>query len=392
MKHTRKGPLAGIRVVEFAGIGPGPMCGMLLADMGAEVLLLERLTPTDLGVARPRRFDLVHRGKRSIALDLKAPEGVALAHDLVASADVLVEGFRPGVMERLGLGPEACLTRKPDLIYGRITGFGQSGPLRDAAGHDLNYIALSGALHAIGRQDQPPTAPLNLLGDYAGGAMSLAWGIACALVERATSGRGQVIDAAMVEGAALLMTPFFGLQAAGLHSTQRGTNLLDGGAPHYNAYRCADGAYVAFGAIEHKFRRVFAQRAGLADDSLDGLDDPATWPALHAQLEALFATRTQAEWCALVEGSDACLTPILPIDSLASHPHVAARGVVQAHQGVVQPTPAPRLSRTPGTIDGAPPETGEGGAALATAWGIAPARLQTLAQQGVLRLATDKAA
>ena len=381
---TRQGPLAGIRVLEFAGIGPGPMCGMLLADMGAEVLLLERRTPADIGLPRPRRYELVHRGKRSLAVDLKRPEGVALALDLAASADVLLEGFRPGVMERLGLGPEACLARRPALVYGRITGFGQSGPLRDAAGHDLNYIALSGALHAIGRAGQPPTPPLNLLGDYAGGALSLAFGIASALVERAASGRGQVVDAAMVEGAALLMAPVFGLQAAGLHGAERGSNLLDSGAPHYEVYRCADGEYVAFGAIERKFRAAFAERAGLPAGSLDALDDPATWPQARERLVALFATRTQAGWCALLEGSDACVTPVLPTARMASHAHLAARGVVQQHGGVAQPAPAPRLSRTPGAIDGLPPAPGAGGAALARAWGMAPARLQALEADGVL--------
>lgn len=384
MSALRRGPLAGIRVVEFAGIGPGPMCGMLLADMGAQVLLLERREPAELGLPRPRSAELVHRGKRSIAVDLKRPEGVALALDLVGAADVLVEGFRPGVMERLGLGPDACLARRPSLVYGRMTGYGQSGPMRDAAGHDLNYIALSGALRAIGRAGQPPTPPLNLVGDYAGGAMSLAWGIACALVERATSGRGQVIDAAMVEGAALLMTPFFGLQAAGMHDGPRGANLLDSGAPHYDVYRCACGEYVAFGAIERKFRAAFAERIGLPKDSLDALDDPATWPAAKAQLSALFASRTQAAWCALLDGSDACVTPVLSGAQLAAHPHAVARGSLPQHGGIVQPAPAPRLSRTPGAIDGAPPATGEGGVAVAAAWGIDATRLQALQAAGVV--------
>ena len=384
MSALRRGPLAGIRVVEFAGIGPGPMCGMLLADMGAQVLLLERRAPADLGLPRPRRAELVHRGKRSIAVDLKRPEGVALALDLVGAADVLVEGFRPGVMERLGLGPDACLARRPSLVYGRMTGYGQSGPMRDAAGHDLNYISLSGALHAIGRAGQPPTPPLNLVGDYAGGAMSLAWGIACALVERSTSGRGQVIDAAMVEGAALLMTPFFGLQAAGMHDGPHGSNLLDSGAPHYDVYRCADGEYVAFGAIERKFRAAFAERAGLPKDAFDALDDPATWPAAKARLTALFATRTQAAWCALLDGSDACVTPVLSGPQLAAHPHVVARGSLPVHDGIAQPAPAPRLSRTPGAIDGAPPAAGEGGVALAAAWGIDARRLQALQVAGIV--------
>lgn len=387
---TRSGPLAGIRVLEFAGIGPGPMCGMLLADMGAEVLLLERPNGGDLGLPRPRRYELVHRGKQSLVIDLKQAEARALALDLVERADVLIEGLRPGAMERLGLGPDACLARRPTLVYGRVTGYGQSGPLREAAGHDLNYIALSGALHAMGRAGQPPTPPLNLLGDYAGGAMSLAWGIACALLERGRSGRGQVVDAAMVEGAALLMTPAFGLQAAGLHGAPRGENLLDSGAPHYDVYRCADGEYVAFGAIERRFRAAFAERAGLPAHSLDELDDARSWPAWRARLGALFATRTQAEWCALLEDSDACVTPVLAREQMARHPHLAARGVLQEHAGLAHPAPAPRLSRTPGAIAGAPPTPGRGGAELASAWGLDAARLQALAAAGVPGCLTEE--
>ncbi len=380
----RKGPLAGVRVVEIMGIGPGPLCGMLLADMGAEVLLVERLEPSGNGIARPRSTELAHRGKRSIAVDLKSADGVALVLDLVALADVLTEGFRPGAMERLGLGPEACLARNPRLVYGRMTGYGQHGPLARVAGHDLNYISLTGALDAIGRAGQPPSPPLNLVGDYAGGSMSLAFGIACALVERARSGAGQVIDASMVEGASVLMAPLAGLQASGLHTAPRGQNLLDSGAPFYDVYACADGRYIAFAPIERKFREVFAERAGLARDTLTRLDDPARWAEGKALLSALFAGKTQAQWCELLEDVDACVTPVLALADAPAHRHNAARESYVQVDGVVQPAPAPRFSRTPGAVSGAPPQTGQGGDAVAVAWGIDAARLAALRALGVV--------
>ena len=375
---SRQGPLAGVRVVEIAGIGPGPMCGMLLADMGAEVLLVERLEPADIGIARPRKYELPHRGKRSIAVDLKHADGVALVADLVAAADVLIEGFRPGTMERLGLGPDVCMARHPGLIYGRMTGYGQTGPLGRTAGHDLNYIALTGALYAIGRADQLPSPPLNLVGDYAGGSMNLAFGIACALAERGRSGLGQVIDASMLEGAALLMTSHFGMYAAGMHTAPRGQNLLDSGAPFYNVYACADGALIAFAAIEHKFRAVFADRAGMTRESLTRLDDPALWHEGKAMLTKLFASRTQRDWCDLLEHTDACITPVLTHEQAPSHKHNAARGSFVMNDGVTQPGVAPRFSRTPGAISAPPPETGAGGEATAQAWGIPVTRLEEL--------------
>lgn len=382
------GPLAGVQVVELAGIGPGPMCGMLLADMGAQVLLVERLEPANIGIARPRRYELSHRGKQSLAVDLKHADGVALVADLIASADVLVEGFRPGTMERLGLGPQACMARHPGLVYGRMTGYGQDGPLHEVAGHDLNYLALSGALHALGPADGKPAAPLNLLADYAGGALNLAFGIACALVERNRSGLGQVIDASMVEGAAMLMTSMFGLYGAGQHTAPRGHNLLDGGAPHYATYACADGAYVAFAAIEHKFRAVFAERTGLPREALMRLDDPATWPQGRAMLDELFATRTRREWCELLEDADACVTPVLDRDEAPHHPHNAARGSFVVQDGVTQPAPSPRFSRTPGGVSTPPPPRGAGGEATAAAWGISTARLQALRAAGVIGTAS----
>ncbi|MHA7598771.1 CaiB/BaiF CoA transferase family protein [Alicycliphilus sp. T452] len=364
------GPLAGIRVVEFAGIGPGPVCGMLLADLGAEVLLIERPEAGgDLGIPRARRFEVGHRGKASLALDLRQPLALDFAKRLLVRADVLIEGFRPGTMERLGLGPDACLAANPGLVYGRMTGYGQSGALALRAGHDINYIALSGALHAIGRAGQPPTPPLNLVGDYAGGSMLLAFGIAAALVERARSGQGQVIDASMVEGAGLLMSSFFGMQAAGLVARPRGENLLDSGAPFYDVYRCSDGGYVAFGAIERRFRQVFAERTGFALDLLLD-DDPAHWPRLREALARLFAQRPRDAWCALLEDTDACVTPVLAPQEVAGHRHNAGRRSFQTVQGVVQAAPAPRFSRSAAPMPGEPPEPGEGGAALARSWGL----------------------
>ncbi|MBO9513243.1 MAG: CoA transferase [Variovorax sp.] len=371
MSSRRSGPLAGVRVVEFAGIGPGPLCGMLLADMGAEVLLIERSDPGDLGMPRPRRYELAHRGKASLRVDLKSPEGLAAARALVAAADVVIEGFRPGVMERLGLGPEDCGALNERLVYARITGYGQSGPMRHVAGHDLNYIALSGALSALGRAGQPPTPPMNLLGDYAGGSMCMAFGIACALRERGVSGKGQTIDASMVEGAGVLMAPFFGLYAAGMHDRPRGQNLLDTGAPFYDVYRCADGRFVAFAAIERKFRLVFARKAGVAEDVMLGMDDPAAWAEGKALLTRLFATRSQRAWCELLEGSDACITPVLDHEEVDAHPHHAARRSFVRPGGICQPAPAPRFSRTPGGISSPPPEPGAGGQEMARAWGVA---------------------
>ena len=385
--HTssgRSGPLSGIRVVEIAGIGPGPMCGMMLADMGAEVLLVERPTPSGVGIQRPRRFELPHRGKQSIIVDLKDDQGVALVLDLIAAADVVIEGFRPGTMERLGLGPDVCMARHPGLIYARMTGYGQTGPLAQTAGHDLNYISLSGALDAIGRAGQPPSPPLNLVGDYAGGSMNLAFGIACALIERGRSGQGQIIDASMAEGAALLMSSLFGMYAAGMHTAARGENLLDSGAPFYDVYACADGAYVAFAAIEHKFRTVFAQRAGVEPTLLTGLDDPARWAEGKAMLTTLFATRTQREWCELLEDTDACLTPVLSREQAPWHKQSAARGSFVDSDGIMQPGVAPRFSRTAGAVTSPPPLAGQGGVTLARAWGLDAAHLDALRDAGIV--------
>lgn len=379
----KSGPLRGMRVVEFCGIGPAPMCGMLLADMGADVLLLERTEPADVGLPRPRRFDLAHRGKRSICVDIKSEEGRAFAIELCGKADVVIEGFRPGTMERLGLGPHVLLERNPRLIYGRMTGYGQDGPLSAVAGHDLNYISLTGALHSIGEKGGKPVPPLNLLGDYAGGSMSLAFGIACALVERASSGQGQVVDASMVEGTALLLAPLLGLVHAGMHSPVRGTNILDGGAPFYDTYRCADGGYIAFAAIELKFRKAFAQAVAFPDGVPLFSSNAEDWPQVRQALEHLFAQETQRHWCAVLEHLDGCVTPVLSVTDAAEHHHNAARRSFVSPNGVVQPAPAPRLMRTPGEA-GTPPAPGEGGWHLARQWGVNAERLSQLRGAGVL--------
>jgi alpha-methylacyl-CoA racemase len=340
------GPLAGIKIVELTGIGPGPMCAMLLADLGATVLRIDRPGPSDLGVPRPLRYDLLLRGRRCLALDLKHPDGKALALRLIERADALIEGFRPGVTERLGLGPEACLARNPRLVYGRVTGWGQEGALAQAAGHDLNYIALVGAVHAFGRRGQPPTPPLNLIGDFGGGALYTAFGMVCAILEAQRSGRGQVVDAAMVDGTASLMTAFFGMMAAGLGSHERGTNILDTGAHFYEVYECADGRWISVAAIERKFYAELLRRLDIDPATLPPQMDREHWPEAKARLAALFKTRTRDEWCALLEGTDACFAPVLTTDEAPHHPHNKVRRTYVEIDGIVQPAPAPRFSRT----------------------------------------------
>jgi len=371
------GPLAGFRIIEFAGIGPAPMAAMLFADLGASVIRLDRIEPNDLGVDMPRRFSLLARSRPSVAVDIKHPDGLALAADLIGRADGLIEGFRPGTMERLGLGPEMALKRNPRLVYGRMTGWGQSGPLAQAAGHDLNYLALTGALAAIGRAGAKPTPPLNLAADFGGGALYLAFGMACAMLEAQRSGKGQIVDAAMTEGAASLMTIFYGLYAAGLHRLERGTNLLDSGSAIYDTYECADGACIAIAPIELKFRKVLFERLGLPYTKDDGA-------ALHNKLEALFKTRTRDEWCALLEGTDACFAPVLTMAEAPHHPHNVARGSFIEIDGVVQPGPAPRFSRTPAGRPTPPQARGEGSRTALLEWGIAATRIDALLAGGVL--------
>lgn len=343
----QRGPLAGVRVIEMAGIGPGPLAGMMLADMGAEVLRIERPGETDLGVKRERRYDLMLRGRKAIALDLKEPLAVQAVLDLVASADMLIEGFRPGVMERLGLGPEACHARNPRLVYGRVTGWGQTGPLASSAGHDINYIALTGALNAIGRRGQPPSIPPAYLGDFAGGGMFLVAGVLAALFEASKSGKGQVVDAAIVDGTAALSSVFFGLSAAGMWNAERGTNLLDSGAHYYNVYACKGGGWISVGPIEARFYRDLLARIGIDPDSLGEQLDPRNWPDATDRLAAIFVTRTRDEWTALLEGTDACVAPVLDFTEAPHHPHLQARQTFVDIDGVTQPAPAPRFSRTP---------------------------------------------
>lgn len=349
-----KGPLQGLRVIEMAGIGPAPFCAMMLADMGAEILRIQRPEPEPQAPPERRQFDVMTRGRPSLAVDLRAPGGAARVLDLLDSADVLIEGFRPGVMERLGLGPDICLARLPGLVYGRMTGWGQSGPLANYAGHDINYIALSGALHAIGRSDQTPTLPLNYIGDFGGGGMMLAFGILCAVLEAKQSGQGQVVDAAMSDGAALLSSMMYGMHADGKWSNQRGDNLLDGGAHFYNTYACADGKHIAIGAIEPQFYSLLLEHCGIDEQEPLEQMDAGKWPELKCRFAALFRTRTRQQWCDLLEATDACFTPVLDWDEAPQHPHNLARKTFVTIDGVVQPAPAPRFSRTPPAM---PPST-----------------------------------
>jgi len=378
------GPLTGVKVLELAGIGPGPFCGMLLADMGADVLRVDRAQESDLGLPVEPKFDIMARGRRSVALDLKRPESIAMVLDWVAKADVLTEGFRPGVTERLGLGPDACFARNPRLVYGRVTGWGQHGPLAQAAGHDINYIALTGALHAIGRKGGAPVPPLNLLGDFGGGGMVLAFGIACALFETRVSGKGQVIDAAMTEGVAGLMAMFYGRMAAGHWRDQRGVNVLDTGAPWYDVYETADGKHVAIGSIEARFYAELLARLGLDPAALPGQFEFARWPELRAAFTAAFKTRTRDAWCKEMEGTDVCFAPVLSITEASRHAHNRARGTFAEIDGVTQPAPAPRFSRTPGAIARGAPRRGEGGAQALADWGFGKAEIEGFRAHGAL--------
>ena len=353
------GPLHGLRVIELAGIGPVPLCCMLLSDLGADVVRIDRLQPSGLGLALDRRFDVNARNRRSVALDLKAPAGRDAALRLVQGADVLVEGFRPGVAETLGVGPAACRALNPRLVYGRMTGFGQTGPLAQAAGHDLNYIALSGALHAIGAAGGPPVPPLNLVGDYGGGALYLAFGVMAALFERQRSGVGQVVDAAMVDGAASLASVFYGLAAGGQWATERGTNLLDGGAPFYDTYETADGRHISLAALEPKFFARLADALSLEPRFVKRQHDRRLWPEMRQAIAAAVREHTRDEWCARLEGSDACFAPVLSFKEAPAHAHAQARGAFVTVEGVVQPAPAPRFDRTPAGPPRRAPHLGE---------------------------------
>ncbi len=343
------GALTGIRIIEIAGIGPGPFAAMMLADMGADLICVQR---PGGGMFSGGRLDFLNRGKRSVCLNLKTPQGVEALLRLLDDAGGLVEGFRPGVMEKLGLGPEECLARKPSLIYGRMTGWGQEGPLAHSAGHDINYIALGGALYHIGRRGEAPTIPLNLVGDFGGGGMLLAFGMVCALLEAQRSGKGQVVDAAMIDGVALLMISLMGAYQAGAWSDERGANFLDSGLPFYNVYECSDGEYISIGALEPQFYQELVERLG---GQLPEQGDEARRPQLEQRLREIFKSRSRDEWCAQLEGSDACFAPLLRMSELRQHPHHQARGSFREEDGVWEPLPAPRLSRTPGAA-GHPPE------------------------------------
>jgi alpha-methylacyl-CoA racemase len=377
------GPLAGLRVIEMAGIGPAPFCGMLLADMGAEVIRVDRLVPSGLGVETPVKYDLFNRNKKSIALDLKSPDGVAVARRLIAQADMVFEGFRPGVMEKLGLGPDLCLADNPKLVYGRMTGWGQDGPLALAAGHDLNYIALTGALGAIGETGGAPVAPLNLVGDFGGGAMYLAMGMLAALVEAKGSGRGQVVDAAIVDGTASLMTMFHSFQQMGAWSLQRGNNIIDGGAPFYAVYETSDGKYVSVGAIETKFYAELLERLGLAGETLPKQHDKKRWPELRARFAEIFRGKSRDEWCAILEGTDACFAPVLDMIEARTHAHMAARNIHPEVDGVVNPAPAPRFSRTPSEIAHPAVASGSSTADVLAAFGFGAEEIERLKAAGV---------
>ncbi len=372
------GPLQGVKVLEFAGIGPGPFAGMMLADMGAEVLKLDRAQSASASRREQAAFDLLNRGRRSVAIDLKHAEGAALALRLVERSDALIEGFRPGVMERLGLGPEVCLDRNPRLVYGRMTGWGQDGPLAQVAGHDINYIALAGALDAIGRRGEAPVPPLNLVGDFGGGGMLLAFGIVCALLERDRSGRGQVVDAAMVDGAAALMTLMHGMRQAGFWTDERGANLLDTGAHFYDVYETADGKYVSVGSIEPQFYAELVKRLGIQAGELANQMDRSRWPEMKERVAKLFKTRTRDEWCEIREGSDICFAPVLSMAEAPEHPHNRARGTFVRVGDSVQPAPAPRFDRTPPEIQGPPPWAGQHTEEALADWGLDPGEIAEL--------------
>ena len=381
------GPLTGYKIIELAGIGPAPMCAMLLSDLGAEVLRIDRTADAGLGIAIETRYSLLNRGRRSIAFDLKRPEATEALLRLTAKADALIEGFRPGVMERLGLGPDVCLARNPRLVYGRMTGWGQEGPLALAAGHDINYIALSGALHTIGRRGEAPVPPLNLVGDFGGGALYLAFGVVAGLLEAQKSGKGQVIDAAMVDGAASLMTAIYGMHGAGIWSAERGANMLDTGAHYYDVYETKDGKHISIGSIEKKFYEELLRLSGLKAEELAPQNDRKSWPQMKERVAALFLTKTRDEWCKIMEGSDICFAPVLSMAEAPHHPHNKLRSTFVERDGVTQPAPAPRFSRTPGAIQGPAAKPGEHTEAALRDWGFSASDLEQLRTSGAIATA-----
>jgi len=372
------GPLSGLKIVEFAGIGPGPFCGMLLSDLGADVVRVDRK-----GSGRASPADVTSRGRRSVALDLKSPDAIEAVLKLLESADGLIEGFRPGVMERLGLGPDVVLARNPKLVFGRMTGWGQTGPYAKAAGHDMNYIAITGALHAIGTEDKP-VPPLNLVGDFGGGALYLAFGLMAGIISARETGKGQVIDCAMSDGAASLMAMFYGFKGAGIWKDERRSNLLDGGAHFYDTYQCADGKWISIGSIEPQFYALLLEKTGITDPEFANQMDRSAWPSLKAKLQDVLRTKTQAEWCAIMDATDICFAPVLDLEEAPKHAHNVARETFVTIEGVVQPAPAPRFSATPGAIQGPPPKIGAHNDEALTDWGFTAAEVAALKEKGAL--------
>ena len=386
------GPLAGFRIVELAGIGPGPMCAMMLSDMGADVVRVDRVADSGLGMKRDPRYDLLNRGRRSVAVDMKTEAGREAVLRLAGAADGLIEGFRPGVTERLGIGPDECLARNPRLVYGRMTGWGQEGPVAHAAGHDINYIALTGALHAVGSRGGPPVPALNLIGDFGGGGLYLAFGMVCGLLEAQRSGKGQVVDSAMTDGSASLMTMVYGMFAAGAWEDERGQNAVDGGSHFYTVYETRDGKYVSIGSIEDKFYAELLERTGVDPASLPEQFDRGEWAGVTERFAAIFRTKTRDEWCAIMEGSDVCFAPVLSLAEAPAHPHNRARETFVEVDGVVQPAPAPRFSRTAPAIQRPPARRGEHtGEALAD-WGFSAGEIAALRAAGAIAGAEPEAA
>ncbi len=374
----RQGPLTGLKIVEFAGIGPGPFCGMLLSDLGADVVRIDRK-----GQGRASPADITSRGRRSIGLDLKNPASIETCLKLFETADVVFEGFRPGVMERLGLGPDVALTRNPKLVYGRMTGWGQFGPYAQAAGHDMNYIAITGALHAIGTKDKP-VPPLNLVGDFGGGALYLAFGILAGVIQARETGKGQVIDCAMSDGAASLMAMFYGFKAGGGWTEERRSNLLDGGAHFYDTYQCGDGKWISIGSIEPQFYALLLEKTGITDPAFAAQMNRGEWDNLRTKLAEVIATKTQAQWCEIMDGTDVCFAPVLDLDEAPKHKHNVARQTFVELGGVVQPAPAPRFSATPGAIQGPPPAIGAHDVEALTDWGFSSGDIDALKASGAL--------
>lgn len=379
------GPLSGFRVIEIAGIGPGPFCAMMLADQGAEVIRIDRAKGGLGGVPGDPKKDILNRGRKSIAVDLKSPEGVELVLRLVESSDGLVEGFRPGVMERLGLGPETCLKRNPKLVYGRMTGWGQEGPWASMAGHDIDYIALSGALHSFGRAGDKPVPPINLVGDFGGGGMFMAYGILCGLLNVSRGGEGQVVDTAMVDGSAVLMTMMHALKAMGVWRDQRGTNLLDTGAHFYEVYETRDGKYLAIGAIEPQFYQVLMEKTGLAGDiEFQNYMNPKAWPTLKTRLTEVIAQKDRAEWEEIFAGTDGCVAPVLSLEEAPAHPHNKARNTFVEVDGILQPAPAPRFSKTPNETPEPPSKPGENSVEILKSWGFKDKDIQHMINMGTV--------